>query len=219
MSDAALLLGIDTSRDGDLVLAQLAASGELTLLAQQQFNARDQSAELLPRLARLLADSQISLRQLSAIVVVHGPGSFTGLRIGLAAVKGLAHATKIPVIAISSLEVLASLDKNATAAVLVAGRAEYYLRMIGRSGSPVESLQSESDLAAALGQARCIVADSAMAARLPATQAVTTANPGAFAAVRTALPRFLAGDFDDLAMLDANYVRAPYTERAAAAKQ
>ena len=211
MSDTTLLLGVDTSRDGDLVLAELSSLGKLTQLARQQFSSREQSAELLPRLTRLLETAQISLGQLSAIVVVKGPGSFTGLRIGLAAVKGIAHATKLPVIAVSSLAVLASLDPQATAAVLIAGRAECYVRTAGEDGNAVESLLLETDLRAIVGDKCVVVADVAVAGKLPRSTAV---NPSAFDAIHAALPRFHGGDFEDIATLDANYVRRPYTERA-----
>ncbi len=217
MSDATLLLGIDTSRDGDLVLAQIAASGELTQLAQQQFTSQEQSAELLPRLALLLAAAQVTFHQLSAIVVVNGPGSFTGLRIGLAAVKGLAHATGLPVIAVSSLAVLAGLDLNAIAAVLIAGRAEYYVRISGR-----ETLATAAELPALLGTTSIVSADSTLARTLASgpgpINTITLAQPGAFDAIRAALPRYHANDFEDLATLDANYVRRPYTDRSPAAE-
>ena len=218
MSEGALLLGVDTSRDGDLVLAKLFSGGDLTLLAQQQFSSREQSAELIPRLTQLLAAGQVSLDELGAIVVVHGPRQLHRLRIGLAAVKGLAHATKIPVIAVSSLAVLAGMDPKATVAVLIAGRSEYYVRRNGADDVPVESLQSEDELLADLGDARVVVADATLADRLSQTLShVTLVHPGALEAIRTALPRFFASDFEDISSLDANYVRRPYTDRPEAA--
>jgi tRNA threonylcarbamoyladenosine biosynthesis protein TsaB len=85
---------------------------------------------LVPTLRALLADALIDLTQLTAVVVVDGPGSFTGIRIGLSAVKALAEALNLPVYPISRLRVLAQTHSAAGAAmgaVLDAGRGEFYL--------------------------------------------------------------------------------------------
>jgi tRNA threonylcarbamoyladenosine biosynthesis protein TsaB len=64
--------------------------------------------ELVPSIRSLLAAAEASFPSLKAIIVARGPGSFTGLRVGLAAAKGLCHALGIPLIGVSSLEALAS---------------------------------------------------------------------------------------------------------------
>ena len=66
-------------------------------------------------------------------MAVHGPGSFTGVRVGLSAVKGLAEPTQIPVVVVSRLEVLAAKAGVETAA-LDAHRGEVFLRIGGRAG-------------------------------------------------------------------------------------
>lgn len=66
------------------------------------------SESLMPMVARVLAESQCQLADLDGIAITIGPGSFTGLRIGLAAAKGLALAAGIPLVALSTLEVLAA---------------------------------------------------------------------------------------------------------------
>jgi tRNA threonylcarbamoyladenosine biosynthesis protein TsaB len=60
----------------------------------------------LPALHHLLSSAGINLKDLKAVAVVKGPGSFTGLRVGLAAVKGICQGLTIPVVAVSSLEAL-----------------------------------------------------------------------------------------------------------------
>jgi tRNA threonylcarbamoyladenosine biosynthesis protein TsaB len=212
MSERVLILGIDTSADGDLALAELLDGGSAKLLAQQTLDPRRQSAELLPKLSLLLESSQASVNALSAIVTVNGPGSFTGLRIGISAAKGLAEAANIPVIAVSSLAVVGYSAKNGTVAVLQAGRSEYYVSIDGR-----ESLESEADLPALLGDRPVVITDPKLAEKFPSLQA-TIGEAGAFAAILTVLSRFQAGDFDDTSTLDANYVRRPYTEANAEAK-
>ncbi|MFO7741749.1 MAG: tRNA (adenosine(37)-N6)-threonylcarbamoyltransferase complex dimerization subunit type 1 TsaB [Anaerolineae bacterium] len=86
---------------------------------------RRHTTELTPRLAAAM--EQLSLRrdQLRAIVVTKGPGSFTGLRIGLSVAKGLAVAQRLPLIGIPTLDVVAAAqgrDRRRLAAVIQAGR-------------------------------------------------------------------------------------------------
>ena len=56
----------------------------------------------MPAIRRLLEARGWKLGELSAVVVVHGPGSFTGVRVGLSAAKGLSEAASIPLIAVSA---------------------------------------------------------------------------------------------------------------------
>lgn len=71
-------------------------------------NMRDVSANIMVLLDKLLDQAQIKLKSINKIFVVNGPGSFTGLRIGVTIAKTLAWSLKIPVVPVSSLEVLAS---------------------------------------------------------------------------------------------------------------
>jgi tRNA threonylcarbamoyl adenosine modification protein YeaZ len=97
-------LAIDTSTDnasialvhGDEVPA------ELTWRCEQ-----NHTVELLPHLARLLDEAKVSLQAISCVIVAKGPGSFNGLRAGISTAKGLAFSLGIPIIGISSLEVVA----------------------------------------------------------------------------------------------------------------
>jgi tRNA threonylcarbamoyladenosine biosynthesis protein TsaB len=78
------------------------------ILGQIELEGRSYSSTLVAAVGELLAQAAIKLSQLQAIVAVNGPGSFTGVRVGLAAVKGLAEGARIPVVALSRLEVLAA---------------------------------------------------------------------------------------------------------------
>ena len=69
---------------------------------------RDHSRHLLDQIDRLLSDAKVSPEQLSAIAFGQGPGSFTGLRIAVGVVQGLAYGLEIPVIPIPSMGVIAT---------------------------------------------------------------------------------------------------------------
>jgi tRNA threonylcarbamoyladenosine biosynthesis protein TsaB len=83
--------------------------------------------ELLVRVDRLMADAGVSLTELGGIVVGTGPGAFTGLRVGLATAKGLAHGLGIPVAGVPTRQAL----QDAVGKVLAAS---------GRAGGPVALL-------------------------------------------------------------------------------
>jgi tRNA threonylcarbamoyladenosine biosynthesis protein TsaB len=68
--------------------------------------------ELMPALDSLLTTTRSDIHDLKAVVVAIGPGSFTGLRVGLSTAKGLCHALEVPIIGISSLKALASQIPN-----------------------------------------------------------------------------------------------------------
>ncbi|MBW1947948.1 MAG: tRNA (adenosine(37)-N6)-threonylcarbamoyltransferase complex dimerization subunit type 1 TsaB [Deltaproteobacteria bacterium] len=87
-------------------LALLREAG--SVVAEEIREGRDRRfGGLLPVLGRMLEESRASLQSLKAVAVATGPGSFTGLRVGLSAAKGLCHGLGIPLIGISSLEALA----------------------------------------------------------------------------------------------------------------
>ena len=79
----------------------------MVVLKEFSNNQKEHASFLHPSIERLMSRAGISLADLSAIAVVNGPGSYTGLRVGLSTAKGLCFALSLPLITISSLEVLA----------------------------------------------------------------------------------------------------------------
>lgn len=69
---------------------------------------KDHASFLQPSIVELLAIATISIQQIDAIAVVDGPGSYTGLRVGMASAKGLCYALNKPLITIGSLEIMAA---------------------------------------------------------------------------------------------------------------
>jgi len=86
------------------------------------------SAELIPQIAALLGKHGFTKRDIDAFIVVSGPGSFTGLRVGLAGVKALAEILQKPIVPVSLLEVLAlaAACEGKVCAAIDAGRGEVY---------------------------------------------------------------------------------------------
>ena len=135
-------LGIDTAtRTGSVALAL--ADGRLleSRLDQPSAHARD----LLTTLESLLARAGLDTAGLRAIGVTTGPGSFTGLRVGLATAKGLAYALGIAVEGLSTLETLARAaveaapsDAASLVPVIEAGRGEVYAAIFTRRGTELQ---------------------------------------------------------------------------------
>lgn len=99
-----LVLGIETST----TQGGVAIIGEDRVLCETVLNVEvTHSERLLPAIDRALHDARISLEELGGIAVSIGPGSFTGLRIGLSTGKGLAFATGLPLVGVPTLEAMA----------------------------------------------------------------------------------------------------------------
>ena len=98
------LLGIDTS--GPALSCAVVVDGRVVSLMAMN-RALTHSETLMPAVDRALNEAGLTCRELDAIAVVAGPGSFTGVRIGVCAAKGLAHAAGVPCARVHALEALA----------------------------------------------------------------------------------------------------------------
>jgi len=99
-----LILNIDTASEN--AHASIAADGHV-LCALQNESQKDHAAFLQTAIAQLTKAANIKLKDIHAVAVTAGPGSYTGLRVGMASAKGLCFALKIPLITVSTLEVMA----------------------------------------------------------------------------------------------------------------
>src|ERR1700751_542343 len=128
------------------------------------------SAQLVPQIAALLAKHRFNKADIDAFIVVSGPGSFTGLRVGLAAIKALAEILKKPIVPVSLLEVtaLASRAQNKVSAVLDAGPADVYFGLYEIAGDSVQVLQehllSKSELLSLARESTVATPDLTLAA-------------------------------------------------------
>ncbi|ARN75366.1 tRNA (adenosine(37)-N6)-threonylcarbamoyltransferase complex dimerization subunit type 1 TsaB [Oceanicoccus sagamiensis] len=106
------LLALDCSTEACSV-ALLDTSAGIELVEKTEPAARQHTQRLLPLVDDLLTETGVSLAQLDAIAFGRGPGSFTGLRICLGAVQGLAFGADVPVVPVSTLAALAQTAVNA----------------------------------------------------------------------------------------------------------
>ncbi|MGD0832687.1 MAG: tRNA (adenosine(37)-N6)-threonylcarbamoyltransferase complex dimerization subunit type 1 TsaB [Terracidiphilus sp.] len=203
------LLSIDTcGPTGSVALGRLSA-GVVEILGQVELEGRSYSSTLVAAVGEALAEGGVALRELGAIVVVNGPGSFTGVRVGVSAVKGLSEGARIPVLAVSRLEVLAAATGVETAA-LDAHRQEIYLR-IEEAGTEARELLAGAEELGALTPRRIAVCDDAavllLSSAWPTAELVRVAPPTAADALKLCASRAAAGECADLALLDGHYLR------------
>jgi tRNA threonylcarbamoyladenosine biosynthesis protein TsaB len=100
-----VLLAVDTSSR----IIGVALYDGLRVLGESVWASDDyHTVELAPAVAQTVARAGLQIKDLQAVAVATGPGSFTGLRIGLALAKGLALARRLPIIGIRSLDVVAA---------------------------------------------------------------------------------------------------------------
>ena len=142
-----LVLGVETST----MQGGVALVGADRLVSEYLLNVEATHSErLLPAIDRMLCDAGVGLDALSGIAVSIGPGSFTGLRIGLSTVKGLAYATGLPVVGVPTLEALAWTTPFAAVQicpVLDARKHEVYAALFRYEGGVLVRLMEDAALA------------------------------------------------------------------------
>jgi tRNA threonylcarbamoyladenosine biosynthesis protein TsaB len=228
-----LLLVIDTAGPtGGVLLAQgnennrcgdRSTDPEIEILDVIDLHPRQFSAELIPAIAELLRASERRLADVDAFAVVSGPGSFTGLRVGLSAVKAMAEVAEKPILTLSHLAILASMAVNvpscegpdaATHVVLDAGRGEFYHGVYRDAGTTrvSESFESLDALTEKIDQQPgWVIASEASVEAAFLTVAGSRLCVVPAPSVRDALPLAMADwrarRFHDAASVDANYLR------------
>jgi tRNA threonylcarbamoyladenosine biosynthesis protein TsaB len=159
----------------------------------------------------LLEGAGWKLAELAAIGVVSGPGSFTGVRVGVSAAKGLSEAGGVPLIAVSRLALLAAAGGTGLVhAVLDAGRGEFYYGAYEGGVCLGEALLTGAEVVAAAGGGGMIACEDKVAESLSdlvQEQLRMVAEPLAGDLLPIALDRLARGAVDDASVLDANYLR------------
>jgi tRNA threonylcarbamoyladenosine biosynthesis protein TsaB len=216
-----ILLAIDTSgKNGSLALARVrearsnAASGALEVLEVVPLEGGTFSAQLVPQIFALLTKQGLAKRDIGGFTVVSGPGSFTGLRVGLAAIKALAEILQKPIAAVSRLEAVArstSLHGRVVSAI-DAGRGEIYVgeyELGSRATLSRERLIAKEELLEEYRGQKIVVFDPALAdaARLHAMQVEQVPEPRADVIARLGWEKIQLGEIAPADALEANYIR------------
>src|SRR5579871_6712693 len=145
-----LILAIDTSgRQGSVALCRGDAKAFETLQLVS-LEGGTYSARLIPAVSEILQQHKLALGELDGLAIVSGPGSFTGLRVGLATVKGLCEILHKPLVTISMLEAVVVERGSAghSTAILDAGRGEVYVGEYRHAANAAASIRE-------IGRASC----------------------------------------------------------------
>ena len=219
-----LILGLDTSAQA----ASVALCTEERILAVGSVNVKlTHSQTLLPLCKALLDSARLTLTDVDAFAVSAGPGSFTGLRIGISAVKGFAHALNKPCVPVSTLEALAENLRGLYGVVcavmdarckqvynaLFRADADGLHRLCADRAVTLEALSGELALYAAAGERILLVGDGAelTATAIPGTELAPL--PLRLQSATSVCAVAFRGQAVDAASLMPSYLRIPQAER------
>jgi tRNA threonylcarbamoyladenosine biosynthesis protein TsaB len=210
-----LLLAADTSgKLGSIGLAQCGPADICDVLEVVPLEGGTFSAQLVPQIAALLAKHGFGKQDLGAFAVASGPGSFTGLRVGLAAIKALAEILGKPIVAVSLLEAIAASfpDSGKIMAMMDAGRGEVYVGEY--EVAPVMVMHSErlltrQEAITAASHQRIITPDASIAefVRTLGLTVTEIKRPGSDAIARLAWRKLENKETVSPEALEANYIR------------
>jgi tRNA threonylcarbamoyl adenosine modification protein YeaZ len=202
------LLALDTATN-TIVVAAGTPDGEL--LGDERFEGRYRhSQELLPAVVRLVARLELRLDDLAGIVVGTGPGAFTGLRVGLATAKTLAHELALPVAGIPTSDALLADEPAGTVLLLPSGPRDRVAVGLGRPPAIVHEGDAPSwslSAARAAGDVAIDLDGRAPAEALARGRAALDRLPVALLELGAA--RIAAGDTDEPERLVPRYASPP----------
>jgi tRNA threonylcarbamoyladenosine biosynthesis protein TsaB len=219
-----VILALETStRDASVAIFDPRAGAAR---AEVKMHVTTHSERLLQMIDQALTEAGIALDGVSAIACGGGPGSFTGLRIGLATAKGLCYALAKPLLVVSSLQALAARAPAGAAAVpcLDAYQGEVYAGFYRGGDPPIEQAPERAIAPADLVQRIAelfpqgpihLLGDGPTrwpALRLP-DAILDGGAPEATAVARLAAHRLARGEHDELATAAPRYLRASEAER------
>jgi tRNA threonylcarbamoyladenosine biosynthesis protein TsaB len=210
-----LILGVDTSgKDGSIALVEF-EQGNARTLEVVRLEGGTFSAQLVPQISDTLTRHGLTKRNIDGFSVVSGPGSFTGLRVGLAAIKALAEVLHKPIAAVSLLEAVARVcgRHGELTAALDAGRSEVYAADFQISGSQTtignQQLLTLAEFASANSNRQIVTPDAKIAGfvREKRLRVAQIDRPRADVVARLGFEKIGTGDVISPEALDANYIR------------
>jgi tRNA threonylcarbamoyladenosine biosynthesis protein TsaB len=210
------LLYIDTS--AAVATVALSADGHVKAIRKHE-NANEQAAVLNSMIDNVLTEASLRLDQVDAICVCAGPGSYTGLRVGLSTAKGIAYVKDIPLMLFNRLDLIAwGQDKQEPFAIALKARnGEYFFATYTEKrtqGSPPQHL-FEQDLVVYASQNLLFITDDADLSVSQHKEVIDvnhTLNMNSW--ITHAEKRFSHNQFDDLAYSEPFYLKAAYTTQS-----
>lgn len=214
-----LLLAVDTSgKNGSLALVQ-ASGSEFRTLELVPLTGRMYSAQLIPSLQDALARRNLKKTDMDTFVVASGPGSFTGLRVGISTLKALSEVLRKPIVAVSVLEAVARVtaaDGHVIVA-LDAGRKQVFVGDYNpETGERKETLASWDEFfnSQKVFPVQAFSPDASVreAAASHGVMLDAVSAPQADTFARIGYEKFCAGEIASAELLEANYIRASDAE-------
>lgn len=211
------ILHIETSTKNCSV--SIAENGVLTQFKELNSGGYSHAEKLHPFIQDCLNEAKISIKEIDAIAVGKGPGSYTGLRIGVSAAKGLCFANDIPMISINSLEILANsqqIEKGLIVPMIDARRMEVYsaifdqdYQWIRETKAEIIDVSSFSDLLD--NNLVYFLGDGAEKCKEVITHKnayfIENRFPSSQQMIRLAYQKFLNKEFEDVAYFEPYYLK------------
>lgn len=212
-----VILSIETSTS----ICSVAVHQDGALISLKELNESGAHSEkLMGMIDSVLLEADLEYAQLDALAVSEGPGSYTGLRIGVSTAKGLAYALEKPLIGINTLQAIASsrdYQKDEIGiAVLDARRMEVYSQAFGQNLtelSPIESVILDDDAYSSYLRSYKVYFSGDAVEKVKSVinheNAVFLENAGLSAnhLGKLAFQKFVLGDFEDIAYFVPNYLK------------
>jgi tRNA threonylcarbamoyladenosine biosynthesis protein TsaB len=211
-----LIVAIDTSGRKGSIAVCCGDRDTFEVLQLTPLEGGTYSALLMPSIAEALKAQHLSKADVDGLVAVSGPGSFTGLRVGLSTVKALCEVLRKPLATVSMLEAIAltyGQEAQTVTALLDAGRGESFVgkyRVAGGHAQPVQEYIAKveallKDIAAL--PTPILTPDSKLAEALQSGAATVVAAVRADEIGRIGIRKLAAGETADPETVDANYIR------------
>jgi tRNA threonylcarbamoyladenosine biosynthesis protein TsaB len=210
-----LILGVDTSgKNGSIALVEF-GQGSPRTLEIVPLEGGTFSAQLVPQISELLARNNLSKKDIEGFAVVSGPGSFTGLRVGLAAIKALAEILQQAIAAVSLLEAIARISglQGEITAALDAGRGEVYWAEFKVADTGIVALEqrlvTREELPALIAGRELVTPDAKIVefAKEHGVRVQQVPYPRADFIAQLGFEKIRKGDTVSTIDLDANYIR------------
>lgn len=215
-----ILLVTDTSgKNGSIALARVPNAApdsalSLEILEVIPLAGGTFSAQLIPQISAVLSKHGFTKHDIGGFAVASGPGSFTGLRVGLAAIKALAEILRKPIAAVSLLEAVARSAKSSgrVLAALDAGRGEVYVgdyEIASSARMRSERLITREDFLAEARAGLVVTPDAGLvkSARAAGLKVEQVSPPASDAIARLGWEKIQAGETIAPDELEANYIR------------